>query len=91
MKWRRYYTILQDFRLDCLEKAIYVVRLPDPQDRRGTLVRLTDRGLQFTDQAVEVHLRNEQRLVAGLSTQEREQLAFIFSRWLESFEPQNDN
>lgn len=78
-------------RLDRLEKAGYVIRLPDPQDRRGTLVQLTKEGVRFIDQAVEVHLRNEQRLIAGLSVEEQEQLASIFSHWLHSFEPPGDS
>lgn len=77
-------------RLDRLEKAGYVKRLPDPQDRRGVLARLTDKGVQFIDRAVEVHLRNEQRLIADLSHEEREQLQKIFSHWLHSFEPPID-
>ena len=73
-------------RLDRLEKAGYVKRLPDPQDRRGTLVRLTGKGLRFIDQAVEIHLRNEKRLIANLSVEEQERLASIFNHWLQSFE-----
>jgi len=73
-------------RLDRLEKAGYIKRLPDPNDRRGTLVRLTSNGLRLVDQAVEVHLQNEERLIADLSVDEQEQLARIFRRWLRSFE-----
>jgi DNA-binding MarR family transcriptional regulator len=73
-------------RLDRLEKAGYVKRLPDPQDRRGTLIQLTDLGVQFIDRAVEVHLRNEQRLIEHLSPDQREQLTRLFSYWLQSFE-----
>ncbi len=78
-------------RLDRLEQAGYVKRLPDPQDRRGTLVRLTAKGVRFINQAVEVHLRNEQRLMADLSVEEQEQLASIFNHWLHSFEPPTDS
>ena len=78
-------------RLDHLEKAGYIKRLPDPQDRRGTLARLTDKGVRFIDQAVVVHLRNEQLLIADLSVEERKQLTRIFSHWLHSFEPPIDS
>lgn len=78
-------------RLDRLEKAGYIKRLPDPQDRRGTLAQLTDEGVKFIDQAVEVHLRNEHRLLAGLSFKDREQLTRIFSHWLHRFEPPVDS
>ncbi len=73
-------------RLDRLEQAGYVIRLPDPQDRRGTLVQLTDNGVQLINQAVEVHLRNEHRLISMLSIEEREQLSSILRYWLLSFE-----
>jgi DNA-binding MarR family transcriptional regulator len=73
-------------RLDRLERAGYVRRLPDPQDRRGTLIQLTEAGKQFIDRAVEVHVINEQRLISALPPQERDQLRSILSRWLQSFE-----
>lgn len=74
-------------RLDRLERAGYVIRLPDPQDRRGTLVQLTDSGMQFINHAVEAHLRNEQRLVSMLSVEERKELSSILRHWLHGFEP----
>lgn len=73
-------------RLDNLERTGYVKRLPDPKDRRGTLIELTEKGLQFINHAVEVHLQNEQRLISSLSAEEREQLSSIFRHWLQSFE-----
>jgi DNA-binding MarR family transcriptional regulator len=73
-------------RLDRLERAGYVKRLPDPQDRRGTLVQLTDSGVQFINHAIEVHVRHEQRLISTLSVEEREQLSSIFRHWLLSYE-----
>jgi DNA-binding MarR family transcriptional regulator len=78
-------------RLDRLEQAGYVRRLPDPQDRRSTLVQLTEKGRQLVDQAVEVHVSNEQRLVSALSAEERDQLNSILSRWLQSFEDAQDS
>src|SRR3712207_4019687 len=38
-------------RLDKLEKAGYVRRLPDPNDRRGVIVELTDEGLVTINRA----------------------------------------
>jgi DNA-binding MarR family transcriptional regulator len=77
-------------RLDRLERAGYVKRLPDPGDRRGTLVQLTENGVQIINHAVEVHLQNEQRLISALSSEEREQLSSIFRHWLQGFEFPND-
>jgi len=73
-------------RLDRLEQAGYVERLPDPDDRRGRLVQLTAAGVAFVDHAVEVHLRNEERLLAALSAEQREQLSSLLRHWLLSFE-----
>jgi DNA-binding MarR family transcriptional regulator len=58
-------------RLDRLEQAGLVERLPDPADRRGRLVALTDRGRKLVDAAVVDHLANEERLLAALSPSER--------------------
>jgi DNA-binding MarR family transcriptional regulator len=54
-------------RLDRLVDAGLVERTPDPNDRRGTLVRLTGRGKATIDTLLPVHLANEQRLLASLN------------------------
>jgi DNA-binding MarR family transcriptional regulator len=61
-------------RLDRLAEAGLVERRPDPQDRRGTLVRLTRRGKKLLDRALEAHVANEERLLRSLSTAERRKL-----------------
>jgi DNA-binding MarR family transcriptional regulator len=62
-------------RLDRLEQAGLITREPDPQDRRGTLITLTDAGHRLIDSVTEAHLANERRLLAVLSDDERRQLA----------------
>ncbi|WP_454734545.1 MarR family winged helix-turn-helix transcriptional regulator [Cupriavidus necator] len=74
-------------RLDHLERAGLVQRRPNPDDRRGLLVELTDAGRERVDHAVELHVANEHRLLAGLSAAERTQLATLLRRWLRQFEP----
>ena len=69
-------------RLDRLEGAGLVRRELDPGDRRGKLIALTDEGRALVDQAVEAHLRNEERLLAGLSLPQREQLASLLRELL---------
>jgi DNA-binding MarR family transcriptional regulator len=69
-------------RLDGLEAMSLVERLPDPTDRRGRLVALTDRGLELVDAAVVDHLENEQRLLEALDAAEREQLAGLLRKLL---------
>ena len=54
-------------RLDRLADAGLIERRPDPNDRRGTLVRLTNHGKATIDTLLPVHLANEQRLLAPLS------------------------
>ena len=71
-------------RLDRLEAMGLVERLPDPTDRRGRLVALTDRGLELVDAAVVDHLANEERLLAALDGDEREQLAGLLRKLLMS-------
>jgi DNA-binding MarR family transcriptional regulator len=69
-------------RLDRLEAMGLVERLPDPNDRRGRLVALTDRGRELVDAAVVDHLQNEERLLGALDAAEREQLAGLLRKLL---------
>lgn len=69
-------------RLDRLESMGLVERLPDPNDRRGRLVALTDRGRELVDAAVVDHLANEERLLEALDADEREQLAGLLRKLL---------
>jgi DNA-binding MarR family transcriptional regulator len=61
--------------IDRLERKGFVVRTPNPSDRRGSLVRLTEEGLRVIDEAMARHVEVERRLVAGLGAKEREGLA----------------
>ena len=61
-------------RLDRLVEAGLVERNPDPEDRRGTLVRLTRRGKATIDKAVETHVANEDRLLRSLTRAQRRTL-----------------
>jgi DNA-binding MarR family transcriptional regulator len=69
-------------RLDRLEAMGLVERQPDPTDRRGRLVALTDRGRELVDAAVVDHLDNEHRLLGALDSEEREQLAELLRKLL---------
>ena len=68
--------------IDRLERKGLVERLPNPADRRGSLVRLTDAGLRTIDAAMAEHVRTEQRLVAGLSDSQRADLENMLRRVL---------
>lgn len=69
-------------RLDRLEALGLIRREPDPADRRGKLIALTDKGRALVDRTVEAHLRNEERLLAGLSSARREKLAMLLRELL---------
>ena len=69
-------------RLDRLEQAGLVAREPDPGDRRGTLIALTDKGRRLIDGLTPDHLANEDRLLAALAPDERERLAELLRKLL---------
>ena len=73
-------------RVDRLAGAGLVERRVSEADARGRHVRLTDRGRRLMDEAYPVHLRNEARLLAGLTTSEREQLADLLRKATASME-----
>ncbi|WP_299391316.1 MarR family winged helix-turn-helix transcriptional regulator [Pelagibius sp.] len=69
-------------RLDRLERMGYIARRPNPEDRRGTLVRLTDSGLSLVERAVPEHLANQARLTACLSDAELARLSALLKKLL---------
>lgn len=58
-------------RIDRLEDRGLVERVPDPDDRRGVMVRLTDAGRRLTDQAIEARLSAANDQLQMLTVQER--------------------
>src|SRR5688500_18417519 len=69
-------------RLDRLESLGLVRREPDPRDRRGKRIALTDSGRALIARAVEAHLQNEERLLAELSPAKRKELAALLRELL---------
>ena len=61
-------------RIDRLERRGLIVRLPDPDDRRGVLIELTDRGAEQVDAAVRANTESEAQLLAGFSDRDIETL-----------------
>lgn len=61
-------------RLDRMEAAGLIRRLPDPDDRRGTIIEPTERGHAAWDQAVGAQARREASLSAVLSDSQKERL-----------------
>jgi DNA-binding MarR family transcriptional regulator len=64
-------------RVDRLASRGLVERLPDPEDRRGVLVRLTEAGRTSVDAALDRLLARERVLLDGLSADESVRLATL--------------
>ncbi len=62
-------------RIDRLAAAGLVRRRPDPEDRRGVLVSLTETGMARVDSALADLLRREHELLAGLDKRAQRVLA----------------
>jgi DNA-binding MarR family transcriptional regulator len=73
-------------RLDRLQEAGLVRRLPDPSDRRGVLVELTAKGRKVYNEAVGVQARKEALVAAALKDNEKEQLNALLRRLMLEFE-----
>jgi len=73
-------------RVDRLEKAGLVERIPDERDRRATLIHLTPKGFSLIDEAVTAHVANEHKIISPLSSEERTVLMGLLSKLLLSFE-----
>lgn len=69
-------------RVDRLARAGLVEREENLDDRRGTLVRLTQAGFSLIDAMMTKHVANEQRILAGLTREEQEQLSGLLAKLL---------
>jgi DNA-binding MarR family transcriptional regulator len=66
--------------VDALEKEGLLVRLPDPADRRATLLAVTDRARTQFEQVRSVQLALGEDLVAPLNQAQRRQLLALLTR-----------
>jgi DNA-binding MarR family transcriptional regulator len=73
-------------RIDRLVDEGLIERRPDPNDRRGTLVRLTARGRKLIDEALTVHVAHEAALLSRLTAHERSILDGILRKLLAQLE-----
>jgi DNA-binding MarR family transcriptional regulator len=73
-------------RIDRLTAAGLVSRRRDEHDKRGVLVRLTKRGLDTVDAAFADLLERERGLLAGLATDQQDQLASLLRILLAPFD-----
>jgi DNA-binding MarR family transcriptional regulator len=73
-------------RLDRLEEAGLVKRLPDPDDRRALLVELTEKGHELWLESVGVQASKEAAIAAALSRRELKELNTLLRKVLLEFE-----
>ena len=73
-------------RLDRLEAAGLVRRLPDAEDRRKVRVALTEQGRTMIDEAMDAHTRGVHEALAFLGDDERDTLERLLRRVLVEFE-----
>jgi DNA-binding MarR family transcriptional regulator len=71
-------------RLDKLERAGFVERSRDPEDRRGVLLALTPLGRKKLDQYIDTGATRERQLLAALSPTQKQQLKHLLHALLTS-------
>lgn len=77
-------------RIDRLVTAGWVERLPDPGDRRGVLVRLTECGRATVDSALADLLVKEREILSGLTPAGRRKLASLLRELSTGFDSDDD-
>ena len=73
-------------RIDQLEKAGLVERIPNPEDGRSFLIALSQQGFALIDEAATAHVATQERLVSGLSKKDRKALDALLKAYLAGFE-----
>lgn len=68
-----------------LEKAGYVVRAPDPDDRRAHLVELTERGMSAVERMRDASRRGMQMALRDWSPEDLRLAATLFHRLVDDF------
>ncbi|MCO7190923.1 MULTISPECIES: MarR family transcriptional regulator [unclassified Pseudoalteromonas] len=72
-------------RIDKLENKGLVTRNPDPNDRRGVMVAITEQGLTLIDEVISEHVAKGEELLSPLASEERTQLADLLRKLLVHF------
>lgn len=74
-------------RIDRLTKMGLVARSPNPDDRRSTLVSLTEKGFELVDGMIAEHAAHKQSLIESLSGAERVQLSALLAKLIRGLKP----
>jgi DNA-binding MarR family transcriptional regulator len=85
-KWEGLSSGAMTNRLDQLQKAGLVRRLPDPEDRRALKVELTDKGHKLWADSISAQAGKEARLAAALDERELAQLNNLLRKVLVGLE-----
>jgi DNA-binding MarR family transcriptional regulator len=70
-------------RLDRLEKRGYIRRIPNPDDRRGLIVELTDTARELVDKVILAHIDNERQMLSVLTVHDRAELTRLTDKLLD--------
>jgi DNA-binding MarR family transcriptional regulator len=73
-------------RLDKLERRDLIRRAPDPQDRRGVLLELTETGASQLEDYIEAGARRERELLDDLTAADKRELNRLMSKLLASLQ-----
>jgi DNA-binding MarR family transcriptional regulator len=76
-------------RVDRLTARGLVERLPDPADRRGVLVQLTDTGRDSVDAAMADLLAHERTLLGSISERDQQKIARVLRELVGPFDQEN--
>lgn len=76
-------------RLDKLERRGLVRRAPDPSDRRGVLLQLTETGESQLEEYIKAGAGRERELVDDLTAAEKHELNRLMSKLLASVQAKN--
>lgn len=78
-------------RLDRLEKAGLITRQRNPEDGRGFVIALTDKGFELIDAAVTEHVANQHQILEALNLEELDQLDGLLRKWLAAMNAAGDS
>jgi DNA-binding MarR family transcriptional regulator len=73
-------------RLNRLERAGLIGRTPDPADGRGVRVRLTTRGEQLAQQALQAVIAADKAFLQPLNQHQRDEVASALKRLLQPYD-----